>query len=332
MECARMIPQLMGGPGVHQARHMTVIHNQPLSAKRTGSCSSEELRDWGRDMDNLEALLEYGLKFLEDVFAAEPAGEGDLVFQPTSRTEHEENGEEMKPEVVQKEAFPRGSSGSVPASAVGREAMTGQAPRKASPLAWLHKGLKPLEPPAGISFPAPFLSRTRKPSSHRKGLPTGKIRDTVNKKTLEPPEATEQMLKEVLQGKQVMDPKSVQREAIPRGNSGSVPASTAGGKAMPGTEDGVARKAPPFAWQYKVLKPSVPPAGMFSASHQGIIFSNLERTRCQKILGLLNYRCFCKKDFPSFHAGFCTQAHQPSQWSSNRNDETHDRQEIPEAI
>ncbi|XP_032927567.1 uncharacterized protein LOC117002499 isoform X3 [Catharus ustulatus] len=283
MECARMIPQLMGGPGVHQARHMTVIHNQPLSAKRTGSCSSEELRvpltrrmrdetdkkclepsetvqqmlkemmqgkqdvdgeavlkaafpgvsiaDWGRDMDNLEALLEYGLKFLEDVFAAEPAGEGDLVFQPTSRTEHEENGEEMKPEVVQKEAFPRGSSGSVPASAVGREAMTGQAPRKASPLAWLHKGLKPLEPPAGISFPAPFLSRTRKPSSHRKGLPTGKIRDTVNKKTLEPPEATEQMLKEVLQGKQDVDGEAVLKAAFPG-------VSIAGREAMPGTVTG----------------------------------------------------------------------------------------------
>ncbi|XP_032927757.1 uncharacterized protein LOC117002584 [Catharus ustulatus] len=183
------------------------------------------------------------------VTGAEPAGEGDLAFQPTSRTEPEENGEgvssgmisptlglhagEIKSEAVQKGALLRGSSGSVPASAAGREAMTdtvtgGQAPRKASPLAWLHKGLKPLEPPAGITFTAPFLIGTRKPSSHRKGPPTGKIRDTVNKKTTEPPIATRQMLKEMLQGKQY----------------------------------GVARKVPPFDWQYQVLKPSVPPAGV----------------------------------------------------------------------
>ncbi|XP_064289297.1 uncharacterized protein LOC135308288 [Passer domesticus] len=63
--------------------------------------------------------------------------------------------QEIKGEPEEKEAFPGGSRGSMPASATGREAMPGtgtgdEVAGKASPSAWMNKVLKPLEPPAGM--------------------------------------------------------------------------------------------------------------------------------------------------------------------------------------
>ncbi|XP_056357625.1 uncharacterized protein LOC130258357 [Oenanthe melanoleuca] len=181
----------------------------------------------------------------------------------------------MKGEAVQKQdAFPGGSSGSVPASAAGREVMPGtvtggDVPRKNSPFAWLQKVLKPLEHPAGVSagrtFPAPLLIATSKPSSHRRGPPTEKIRDTADNISLKPSKAMWQMLKKMLQRKQGMKGEAVQKQdAFPRGSTGSVPASAAGREAMPGTVTGgdVPRKNSPLSWLQKVLKPLEHPAGV----------------------------------------------------------------------
>ncbi|XP_023801171.1 uncharacterized protein LOC111942221 isoform X2 [Cyanistes caeruleus] len=48
--------------------------------------------DWDRDMDYVEALVENGLKFLEDI-GAKPLGEGDAASQPIPRTEPQGGGE-----------------------------------------------------------------------------------------------------------------------------------------------------------------------------------------------------------------------------------------------
>ncbi|XP_068057578.1 uncharacterized protein [Anomalospiza imberbis] len=85
---------------------------------------------------------------------------------------------EMEGQAVLKAEFPRGSSGSLAASAAGREAMPGtvtgdEHARKASPAAWLQEDFQPLKPPAGVSagktFQAPFLVAAQKPGSHRRG-------------------------------------------------------------------------------------------------------------------------------------------------------------------
>ncbi|XP_032927756.1 uncharacterized protein LOC117002583 [Catharus ustulatus] len=103
-------------------------------------------------MDYLEALLEYGLKFLEDA-GAESVWENDRVSQRPFGHEPLGDGEGVS---------------------------------------------------AGMISPTPGLDAAHKPSSHHR----------------------------------VMDPKSMQKEELPRGSSGSVPASTAGGKVMSGTGTG----------------------------------------------------------------------------------------------
>ncbi|XP_053809584.1 uncharacterized protein LOC128794030 [Vidua chalybeata] len=155
-------------------------------------------------------------------------------------------GQEMEGEAVQKEAFPRGSSDSVPASAAGREAMPGtvtgdEADGKASPLAWLNEVLKPLEPPAAVSagrnFPAPLLIAPRKPGSLRRGPPRGKNKPRGEKELLESNNILKQIVKK-LHKEHEMEGEAVQKEAFPRGSSDSVPASAAGREAMPGTVTG----------------------------------------------------------------------------------------------
>nr|XP_041569061.1 uncharacterized protein LOC115492431 isoform X2 [Taeniopygia guttata] len=88
----------------------------------------KEMEQAGQDLDGnldyLEAVLENGLKFLEDV-GDNPAGESDLASQPTFRMEALGDAEEMDQTSLQKEAHPGGSSGSVPTSAAGRKAMPG---------------------------------------------------------------------------------------------------------------------------------------------------------------------------------------------------------------
>ncbi|RMB89192.1 hypothetical protein DUI87_34454 [Hirundo rustica rustica] len=74
-----------------------------------------------------EDLLQelHGISSVLPFFAAKPVGEGDLDSQPTSRMGPLGDAEGMKEETVVTTDFSRGSSGAMPASAAGREAMPG---------------------------------------------------------------------------------------------------------------------------------------------------------------------------------------------------------------
>ncbi|XP_023801265.1 uncharacterized protein LOC111942338 isoform X3 [Cyanistes caeruleus] len=91
---------------------------------------------------------------------------------------------------------------------------------------------------AGRTFQAPGLDAARKPSSRRRGPPRGKNKATGHRKPHEPSNTMQQMLKEMLQGGQEMNPKAVLKAAFPGGSSGSWAASAAGREAMPGTAPG----------------------------------------------------------------------------------------------
>ncbi|XP_064262409.1 uncharacterized protein LOC135292105 isoform X1 [Passer domesticus] len=187
--------------------------------------------------------------------------------------------QEMKGEPAEKEAFPGGSSGCMPASAPGREAMPGtgtgdEGAGKASPSAWMNKVLKPLEPPADVSrgktspaSPAATLDAALKPSTHLRGTPTGKIQDTTDKISLEPSKQMRQELKEPLQTREEMDIVLQWKVAFLEGSTpSSVPAPAAGRKAMAdtgtGTADWDAGKHSPLAWRSEVVKPSEHSAGV----------------------------------------------------------------------
>ncbi|XP_039240528.1 uncharacterized protein LOC120323876 isoform X2 [Pipra filicauda] len=150
---------------------------------------------------------------------------------------------QMDQEAVHKLMFPKGSSGSVPGSAEGREAMPGTGTRddntgNASPLDWLRKVLGPLQPPARVSagrtFPAPLLVAPPKLLSHGRGPPRGKSQRPGEKKTHESNEVLKEILKELQKG-QEMDRGALWQAAFPEGSSGSVPGSAEGREAMPGT-------------------------------------------------------------------------------------------------
>ncbi|XP_064262841.1 uncharacterized protein LOC135292634 [Passer domesticus] len=187
-----------------------------------------------------------------------------------------QGGQEIKGKSLQKEAFAGGSSGSVPASAAGREAMPGtgtgdEVAGKASPSAWMNKVLKPLEPPADVSTgrtsPAPTLDFALKPSSHHRGSPTGKILDITDKISLEPSKLMRQELKKLLQTREEMDIVLQWKVAFLEGSTpSSVPAPAAGRKAMTdtgtGTADWDAGKDSPLAWHSEVVKPSEHSAGV----------------------------------------------------------------------
>ncbi|XP_064262022.1 mucin-4-like isoform X2 [Passer domesticus] len=190
--------------------------------------------------------------------------------------EMQQAGEEVDAEAGHKAAFPRGSSGSVPASAAGREAMPGtdtgdEGAGKASPSAWRKKVLKPLEPPADVSTgrtsPAPTLDAALKPSSHHRGTPTGKIQDRTDKMSLQPSKQMRQELKEPLQTRQEMGIVLQWKVAFLEGSTpSSVPAPAAGRKAKPdtgtGTADWDAGTVPPLAWHSEVVMPSKHSAGV----------------------------------------------------------------------
>ncbi|XP_064272007.1 uncharacterized protein LOC135298372 isoform X2 [Passer domesticus] len=76
---------------------------------------------WDKDMDYLENLLDYGLRFMGNPGAG-PAGEGGAASQPTSRTESLGDAEVMDQTSVQKEAHPGGSISPWAAPAAGRKA------------------------------------------------------------------------------------------------------------------------------------------------------------------------------------------------------------------
>ncbi|XP_032927558.1 uncharacterized protein LOC117002496 isoform X2 [Catharus ustulatus] len=165
---------------------------------------------------------------------------------------------EMEGETVLKNEFPRGSRGSLAASAAGREAMPGtvtggEVPRKASRGAWLEDGLDLLGASAGVSaegtFPAPGLDGVYKPSSYHNGPPTDNTQDSEDKKSLEEAKLLGQMLSD-LERRPEMEGETVLKNEFPRGSRGSLAASAAGREAMPGTVTGgeVPRKASRGAW------------------------------------------------------------------------------------
>ncbi|XP_023804063.1 uncharacterized protein LOC111945624 isoform X6 [Cyanistes caeruleus] len=160
-----------------------------------------------------------------------------------------QGGQGMKREPVQQETFPEGIIDSVPNSAAGREAMPGTVTQdksrgKASPIAWLHKVVKPSAPPAvtGMSarriVPATGLVTAPTTGSHHSGSPRQKTQDTAEKKSLKRSELIWKMLKEFKQRAQEMKREPVQQETITEGIIDSVPASAAGREAMPGTVPG----------------------------------------------------------------------------------------------
>ncbi|XP_051649235.1 uncharacterized protein LOC127473534 isoform X22 [Manacus candei] len=185
------------------------------------------------------------------------------------------HGREMDQGALWQAAFPEGSSGSVPGSAEGREAMPGTGTRdeaagNASPLDWLHEVLEPLQPPAvtgvsaGRTFPAPLLLVPYKLNSHHRGPPGGKSQHQGEKKSQEPSEGMRQMLKEMLQAGPEMDQGALWQAAFPEGSSGSVPGSAEGREAMPGTgtRDEDTGNASPLDWLHEVLGPLMSPAGV----------------------------------------------------------------------
>ncbi|XP_023804366.1 uncharacterized protein LOC111945973 isoform X3 [Cyanistes caeruleus] len=185
----------------------------------------------------------------------------------------QQGGQGIKQVPVQQETFPEESSDSVPDSAAGREAMPGTVTQdkfrgKVSPIAWLHKVVKPYERPAvtGVSagriVPTPDLVTAPKPSSLRSSPPREKTQDTAEEISLRQSELIRQMLKEMQQGGQGMKREPVQQEIIPEGIIDSVPDSAAGREAMPGTVSGdkVPGKVSLLAWLHNVVKPTGPPA------------------------------------------------------------------------
>ncbi|XP_068884402.1 uncharacterized protein [Aphelocoma coerulescens] len=152
----------------------------------------------------------------------------------------------MNQKTVLKAALPGGSSGSLAASAAGREAMPGtgtgdEGAGKASPTASMEGGLEPLGVSAGVSAgrtsPAPLLVPARKPGSHRRGPPRGRNKPTGVKKSLEKSRQVDQTLSD-LERRREMEAEAVLKAAFPGGSSGSLAASAAGREAMPGTGTG----------------------------------------------------------------------------------------------
>ncbi|XP_056357677.1 uncharacterized protein LOC130258385 [Oenanthe melanoleuca] len=152
----------------------------------------------------------------------------------------------MKVKTVLKALFARGSSGSVPASAAGREAMPGTVTgdeHEVSRAAQLHEDLQPLEPPAvtgvsaGKTFPNPLADATQEPSSNPRGSLRRKKKPTGNSEMLEDSNLLDQMLSD-LEIRREIEEETGLVAPIPRGSSGSVPVSAAGREAMPGTVTG----------------------------------------------------------------------------------------------
>ncbi|XP_064287903.1 uncharacterized protein LOC135307257 isoform X2 [Passer domesticus] len=150
---------------------------------------------------------------------------------------------EMKRKAVLKAEFSRGSSGSLAASAAGREAMPGTGPGGegagiGSPAAGMEDGLEPLGASAGRTFQAPGLVAEHKPSSHRRGPLRGRKKTTKQSESLEESNQADQILTG-LERQRDMDQKALRKAALPGGNDGSVPATDAQREEMPdsATED-----------------------------------------------------------------------------------------------
>ncbi|XP_056357423.1 uncharacterized protein LOC130258241 isoform X3 [Oenanthe melanoleuca] len=152
----------------------------------------------------------------------------------------------MKGKTVLKALFARGSSGSVPASAAGREAMPGTVTgdeHEVSQVARLHEDLQPLEPPAvtdvsaGKAFPNPLADATQEPSSNPRGSLRRKKKPIGNSEIQDDSNLLDQMLSDLEISREIEEETGL-AAPIPRGSSGSVPVSAAGREAMPGTVTG----------------------------------------------------------------------------------------------
>ncbi|XP_032555219.1 uncharacterized protein LOC116792429 [Chiroxiphia lanceolata] len=279
----------------------------PGSAEGREAMPGTGTRDGDHYLDYLQVLVDDALSFLE-----QPAGvsaqrtfpapeliplhkrnshgrgppkvksetEGDKDFLESNEVLREivkelMRGREMDQGALWQAAFSKGSSGSVPGSAEGREVMPGTGTRdegagNASPLDWLREVLEPLQPPAvigvsaGRTFPAPLLVVPYKLNSHHRGPPGGKSQPPGGKKSQEPSEGMRQMLKEMMQGVPEMDQGTLWQAPFPIGSSGSVPGSAEGREAMPGTgtRDEGAGNASPLDWLHEVLEPLMSPAGV----------------------------------------------------------------------
>ncbi|XP_051649266.1 uncharacterized protein LOC127473544 isoform X8 [Manacus candei] len=130
-----------------------------------------------------------------------------------------QKGREMDQGALWQVAFPEGSSGSVPGSAEGREAMPGTGTRGVS---------------AGRTFPAPLLIPLSKTISYGMSPPRGKSQPPGEKKTHESNEVLKEIMKELQKGRE-MDQGALWQAAFPEGSSGSVPGSAEGREEMPGT-------------------------------------------------------------------------------------------------
>ncbi|XP_056357422.1 uncharacterized protein LOC130258241 isoform X2 [Oenanthe melanoleuca] len=152
----------------------------------------------------------------------------------------------MKGKTVLTALFARGSSGSVPASAAGREAMPGTVTgdeHEVSQVARLHEDLQPLEPPAvtdvsaGKAFPNPLADATQEPSSNPRGSLRRKKKPIGNSEIQDDSNLLDQMLSDLEISREIEEETGLVAP-IPRGSSGSVPVSAAGREAMPGTVTG----------------------------------------------------------------------------------------------
>ncbi|XP_056339355.1 uncharacterized protein LOC130249052 [Oenanthe melanoleuca] len=198
----------------------------------------------------------------------------DLFLKATNHLEGNlrnlERLREMERQTVLKEAFPGGSSGTLVASAEGREVIpntvTGdEHARKPPPAPWLHEDLLPLEPPAGRTagktLQGPLLVASGKPSSHHRGLlrERNKLKDLFLKAS----KHLEENLSN-LERRREMEGQTVLKEAFPGGSSGTLVASAEGKEVMPNTVTGDehARKPPPAPWLHEDLLPLEPPAGV----------------------------------------------------------------------
>ncbi|XP_057888207.1 uncharacterized protein LOC131088295 isoform X5 [Melospiza georgiana] len=191
--------------------------------------------------------------------------------------EMQQAGKEADGEAAMKAQFPGGSSGSLTASAAGREAMPGTATgdelaRKISPLDWLNKVLKPLETrtdaSAGRTFPVPLLVPSPKPGSHRRGPLRGKKKATGHKEADEPNNILKQMVEELHKGNaepvgegglasqptfrieplghgEVMEQKAGQKAVFPQASRGRLAAPAAGEEEMPDMGTGTGGAASP---------------------------------------------------------------------------------------
>ncbi|RMB88929.1 hypothetical protein DUI87_34695 [Hirundo rustica rustica] len=213
----------------------------------------------------VEGDLDYQPTFkmegLEDA-EAKPVGEGDLDSQPTFKMEVVEDAEVMDQKSVQKEELPGGSSGSVAASAAERKEMAdtntvtdADKARAAKPVGegdldsqptfkmevvedaevMDQKSVQKEELPGGSSGSVAASAAERKEMAD-----TNTVTDADKARAAKPVgegdlDSQPTFKMEVVEDAEVMDQKSVQKEELPGGSSGSVAASAAERKEMADT-------------------------------------------------------------------------------------------------